>query len=70
MLAERGIATLAMDMHGHGESSGERYHVNMREWVADVRSGIDFLVTHPLIDESRIGAFGLSSGALPSWRPR
>src|SRR6266436_385538 len=30
LLASRGVATLAIDMHGHGQSAGERYYVNMR----------------------------------------
>src|SRR2546427_13261085 len=62
LLVGRGVATLAIDMHGHGESAGERYYVNMRQWVADVQSAIDFLLTHPKVDGKRIGAFGLSSG--------
>jgi uncharacterized protein len=62
LLAKRGVATLAIDMHGHGESSGERYYVEMRQWVADIRAAIDFLLKHPGIDGRRIGAFGLSSG--------
>ena len=62
LLAERGVATLALDMHGHGESAGARFHVDMREWVADIRAALDYLCAHPQVDENRIGAFGLSSG--------
>lgn len=62
LLASRGVATLAIDMHGHGQSAGERYYVSMRQWVADVQAAIDFLMAHPKIDGKRIGAFGLSSG--------
>jgi len=62
LLASRGVATLALDMHGHGQSAGERYYVNMRQWVADVQAAIDFLLKHPRIDGNKIGAFGLSSG--------
>ena len=61
-LAERGVAALAMDMHGHGESEGERFHVNMEEWVADVRAAVGFLSHHPQLVGAHIGAFGLSSG--------
>ena len=61
-LAKRGVATLVMDMHGHGESEGERFHVNMEEWVADVRAAVGFLSTHPNVGPGRIGAFGISSG--------
>lgn len=61
-LAARGLATLAIDMHGHGQSGGERYHVNLRQWVADICAATDFLETRSRIDGNRIGAFGLSSG--------
>jgi pimeloyl-ACP methyl ester carboxylesterase len=61
-LAAKGVATLAIDMHGHGQSSGDRYLVNISSWVADIRAGIDFLLKHPKLDGNRIGAFGLSSG--------
>lgn len=56
------MAALAFDMHGHGQSEGERFHVNMREWMADIRAAIDFLESHPRVDGSRIDAFGFSSG--------
>ncbi|TAK97288.1 MAG: alpha/beta fold hydrolase, partial [Verrucomicrobia bacterium] len=62
LLAEKGIAALAMDMHGHGASQGGRHHVYMKEWVADIRAAIDFLTGHPRVDGGKIGAFGLSSG--------
>jgi alpha-beta hydrolase superfamily lysophospholipase len=61
-LARRGVATLVLDMHGHGESGGERFHVNMEEWVADVRAAVGFLSAHPDVGSGRIGAFGISSG--------
>jgi alpha-beta hydrolase superfamily lysophospholipase len=61
-LAKRGVATLVMDMHGHGESEGKRFHVNMEEWVADVRAAVEFLSSHPNVGPGRIGAFGISSG--------
>jgi alpha-beta hydrolase superfamily lysophospholipase len=62
LLAERGVASLAIDMHGHGESAGERFCVEMSQWVPDVQAAIDFLHQHPRVDGERIGAFGLSSG--------
>lgn len=62
LLAQRGVATLAIDLHGHGQSAGERFAVDMRSWVADVRAAVDYLYHHPRIDGERIGAFGLSSG--------
>ena len=61
-LAGRGISSLALDMHGHGESGGERYHVRMDQWVSDVQAALGFLSAHSKVDEGRIAAFGLSSG--------
>ncbi|VFU14770.1 Tropinesterase [anaerobic digester metagenome] len=61
-LAQRGVASLVMDMHGHGESGGERYHIHLDEWIADIRAAMDVLQAHPSIDPEGLGAFGLSSG--------
>lgn len=61
-LAQRGIASLALDMHGHGESGGGRYHIHLDEWIADIRAALDTLQAHPSIDPESLGAFGLSSG--------
>lgn len=60
--AAAGFAALALDMHGHGESAGERYHVRMQQWVPDVVAALDYLQDLPEVDASRIGAFGFSSG--------
>lgn len=61
-LAKKGIAALAIDMHGNGESQGKRFHVDISSWVADISSAIDFLQGHRRIDSEKIGVFGLSSG--------
>jgi alpha-beta hydrolase superfamily lysophospholipase len=61
-LGSQGVATLALDMHGHGASGGERFIVRMKEWVPDIRAAIDFLASHPKTRGSAVGAFGLSSG--------
>jgi alpha-beta hydrolase superfamily lysophospholipase len=61
-LASQGVAALALDMRGHGESGGERFHVMMSKWVADIQAAADFLSHHPGVDAQRLGAFGLSSG--------
>jgi uncharacterized protein len=62
VLAARGVAALAIDLRGHGESAGERFCVHIHQWVADIQAAIGFLAAHPKIDGKRIGAFGLSSG--------
>jgi len=61
-LAERGIASFVPDMHGHGESEGERFHVRMEQWVPDIQAAIDYLAGDKRIDSAKICALGLSSG--------
>ena len=61
-LAEHGISALVMDMPGHGESTGEQYHIDMDLWVRAIRTAVDWLEKDPEIDGNRIGAFGFSSG--------
>ena len=61
-LIEKGIAALALDMHGHGKSGGARFHVNITEWVADVRAATQFLANHSNVDKNKIAGFGISSG--------
>lgn len=61
-LASRGIASFVPDMHGHGESEGERFHVRMEQWVPDIQASIDYLVGDSRIDPTKICALGLSSG--------
>jgi pimeloyl-ACP methyl ester carboxylesterase len=57
-----GIAALAIDLHGHGQSEGDRFFVQMRRWVPNIHAAIDYLTTRKEVDPNRIGAFGLSSG--------
>ena len=61
-LANKGIASLAIDMHGHGASGGKRFHVNMKDWILDIMRTIDFLEQTQGINDNSIGVFGLSSG--------
>ena len=62
-LAERGVGSLALDLRGHGQSGGERFYVQMHQWVADIGAALDYLVTHPRVDGERLAAFGFASGA-------
>src|SRR5437762_8971700 len=58
-LAGKGIASLVIDMHGHGGSGGDRFHVNISQWVADVRAAVQFLSGHKSIDAEKLAAFGI-----------
>jgi pimeloyl-ACP methyl ester carboxylesterase len=61
-LRQSGIAAIVPDMPGHGQSFGERFHIDMDLWVAAIISTIDFLEHQPAIDSRRVGTFGFSSG--------
>ena len=61
-LAGGGVASLLVDMHGHGQSGGEPFQVNIKEWVADIQAAIDYAQQLPEVDPNKIAAFGLSSG--------
>ncbi|RJP86499.1 MAG: alpha/beta fold hydrolase [Desulfobacteraceae bacterium] len=57
-----GIAAVVIDMPGHGDSFGDRYHIDIGLWVQAIRTTIDFIEKQPEIDPRRIGVFGFSSG--------
>lgn len=61
-LRKGGLAALALDMSCHGESDGERWHVDIGDWAKDLQTALDFLERLPRVDGSRLGAFGFSSG--------
>ncbi len=61
-LCKSGINSIAIDMPGHGESTGDRFHINIGLWCQSISATIDCLALQPDIDENRIGAFGFSSG--------
>jgi uncharacterized protein len=61
-LAARGIASLALDLYGHGESSGVRHAIDIRRWVSDIALACDYLESVPEIGRGKLAAFGLSSG--------
>lgn len=63
LLAERGIASLRLDLRGHGESTNlGRFTPGDSEMLAgserDVATGHEYLRSHPRIDGSRVGVVG------------
>src|SRR5207248_3451308 len=63
-LARRGIAALAFDFRGHGESGGFPRDAECPDAkVADLLAAAAFLRRSSLVDESRIGGAGICAGA-------
>lgn len=63
-LARRGIAALAFDFRGYGESGGSLRDVEspVRK-AADLHNAVEFLSGHPAIAADRIGELGICAGA-------
>ena len=59
-LARRGFGVLLFDLRGHGESDGTQSSFT----GADVQAALDYLRSRREVDPDRIGALGLSLGAI------
>ena len=69
VLAGRGVASLALDMHGHGESGGERYFLKIKDWVADIRAAIGFFQPIQELIPTRSPRSAFLPAARRSWKP-
>lgn len=59
-LAQRGFGVLLFDLRGHGASDGAQISFT----GADVLAALNYLRSRPEVDPDRIGAIGLSLGAI------
>ncbi len=62
-LAELGYVALIWDYRGVGESEGEPGRLYPLEQSNDIRNGLTFLETNPLVDPDRLALLGYSFGA-------
>ena len=63
-LARRGIAALAIDPRGFGESGGApRQYEHAGRKIADLRAALEALAAQPGVDPLRLGAAGVCLGA-------
>ncbi|WP_431899307.1 alpha/beta hydrolase [Nonomuraea sp. bgisy101] len=63
LLARAGLATLAFDHRGFGESGGRRRHEDSQGKLADLRAAVGALAGRPEVDPDRIGVVGVCLGA-------
>lgn len=61
-LAELGVACLAFDHRGFGESEGRRQHEDAAGKLADLRAAVGYLGAHPAVDAARLGLLGVCLG--------
>jgi pimeloyl-ACP methyl ester carboxylesterase len=59
-LMEQGVATLAIDLRGYGESGGEADNQNK---IEDVAAGVDFLAAQAEVDPQNILLIGANDGS-------
>ena len=60
-LADTGIASIAIDLRGHGRSGGDGSA--LPAMVGDVRAALDWLATQPAVRPNGLGVVGASLGA-------
>ncbi|HUE84995.1 MAG TPA: alpha/beta fold hydrolase [Vicinamibacterales bacterium] len=60
-LEDAGIASLALDLRGHGRSGGNP--AELPAMATDVRTGLDWLAAHPSVWPGALGVVGASLGA-------
>jgi fermentation-respiration switch protein FrsA (DUF1100 family) len=63
-LASRGFAALSFDFAGFGDSAGDPRDVeDPQAKVRDIRAAVDFVTTHPTVDQGRVHALGVCASA-------
>jgi alpha-beta hydrolase superfamily lysophospholipase len=60
--AAQGIAALAFDYRGHGQSEGPRNRLRPAELAADARAAAAFLRAREGVDGAHVGALGILTG--------
>jgi len=62
MFAERGIATVIVEMRSHGESEGNKIYAGYKEWL-DVKAAVEYIKAKEEYRELPIVVYGVSMGA-------
>ena len=64
-LADEGFITLAFDFRNFGESEGEpRFYESPQLKKVDIKNAVSFLEKQSIVDNEKIGAFGVCAGAM------
>jgi len=65
-LADAGLAALSLSFRGTGESEGTGQEMTVDELVSDARTGLSYLLCHPLVDPGLVCVLGHGFGATVS----
>lgn len=64
LLAQQGVLALTFDFTGFGQSEGQPRQVeDYRLKIDDIKAAVDFLSTHPNVQQSRISGVGVCASA-------
>jgi dipeptidyl aminopeptidase/acylaminoacyl peptidase len=61
-LAHAGVASLRLDLRGHGASGGQLKAQGFEDQLEDLRHGLRALAARPDVDAARVGLLGFSMG--------
>lgn len=64
MIAKMGFATLRYDKRGTGASGGDFWRTGMWDLVEDAEAALQFLTSHPQVDETQTIVLGHSEGCV------
>ncbi|MFG2004249.1 alpha/beta hydrolase [Spirillospora sp. NPDC048911] len=64
LLQDAGIASVRVDLSGHGESDGDFAQVTITGEIAEARSVVRTVRTFDFVDRDRIGLVGMSMGGV------
>ncbi|MBP2327785.1 pimeloyl-ACP methyl ester carboxylesterase [Kibdelosporangium banguiense] len=64
LLADNGIASVRVDLSGHGESDGDFFDVTISGEIAEARSVVRSVRAFDVVDPDRVGLVGMSMGGV------
>jgi pimeloyl-ACP methyl ester carboxylesterase len=64
LLEDEGIASVRVDLSGHGESDGDFFDVTISGEIAETRSVVRAVRAMDFVDPDRIGLIGMSMGGV------
>ena len=64
LLADNGVASVRVDLSGHGESDGDFFDVTITQEIAETRAVVRAVREFEFVDAERLGLVGMSMGGV------